>query len=311
MFLQKRVIHGKTYTYVDHSFRIGKKVQKVSFILDRNKENYNEIIIKDIAVARAAYFKEQCQTYFSLPEIIEIETEKVFYQIFFQVLNSKSKQEILTEFIRLFLANSMELEGSTITPKIAEQIEQEKKNLLLPESDIQLYHHSKTALFNTLKKEFRSVIQFKHLHKEIYEGIYPHAGEFKTQENTFGYIEKAITTPPKEVRKELQAVLERYKEKKVYPFLKPFLFQMQYQKIHPFTDGNSRLGRILLVAQMFKINYPPLIFKGDMSFQIRETLVEYCNHNQEDFCRLAMEQYVQTSQKFWRPMIKKFLFYSK
>ncbi len=316
MFLQKRVIHGKTYTYLEHSFRLGEQVQKASFILNKENEEYNERIVGKIAAARAAHFKDK-QTYFTEQEINDIEKEKVFYQIFFSALDQKIQEEILAEFIRLFLANSMELEGSTITPRLAEGIEKQKK-IDLPESDILLYNNSKGALLRAMNKElhkgFRSVIQFKHLHKEIYQGIYPYAGEFKTQPNTFGYIERAATTPPERVREELQKSLEQYKRGskstggKEYPFLRPLLFHLNYQKAHPFADGNSRLGRIVLVAQMFKLNYPPLIFKGDLSFQLRETLVEYCNQGHWDFCRLAMEQYLQTARKFWRPMIRRFLF---
>ncbi|MFH1276337.1 MAG: Fic family protein [Candidatus Woesearchaeota archaeon] len=320
MFLQKRVINGKSYNYYEHSFRIGNKVKKASFIINKNKEGYNDKIIKKIAIARASYFKEHFKTYFTLKEMFEIETEKIYYQIFYNLLDEKSKKEIFDEFIRLFLANSMELEGSTITPQLAEDIERNNqktkfsgtasvsKKIILPESDILLYNNSKKVLLNSMDDEFRSVVQFKHLHKEIYKNIYLHAGEFKTNNNTFGYLEKAKTASPDNVKKELKKILQNYKRKKIYPFLKPFLFHLDYQKVHPFADGNSRLGRIILITQMFKLNYPPIIFKGDMGFQIRETLVEYCNNNHLDFCRLSLEEYLKTSKKFWRPMIKKFLF---
>jgi len=345
MFLQRRVIKGVTYRYLDHSFRIGNKVKKVSFIINKNKQAYNERIINKIAADRASYIKENFQTYFSLDDITKIETEKIFYQIFYNLLDRKSKKVIFAEFLRLFLANSMELEGSTITPQLAESIERNThkskisgtkrtlsfcaegrspsctasvgKTIILPESEIRLYNNSKKALMKLMNSEFRSVIQFKHFHQEIYDGIYPHAGEFKKFPNTFGYTEKAKTTAPEHVRKELKRILEEFKDKKrlgkynnkrVYPFLRPLMFHLNYQKVHPFIDGNSRLGRILLVVQMFKLNYPPFIFKGDMGFQIRETLVEYINRNNLDFCRLCLEEYLKTSQRFWRPMIKKFLY---
>ena len=306
MHLQERTIKGKKYTYLDHSFRIGDKIQKASFILEKEKEKYNDKIIERIAKARAFYFKKHFTTFFSQEEVFEIEKEKVFFQIFFNALDKKKKEKIINEFVRIFLANSMELEGSTITPKLAEKIDN-KKNALLPESDIELYNNSKKALSQAMKIELRSIIQFKRLHKEIYQGIFPHTGEFKKQINTFGYIDKAKTAPPEKVRSQLKKIIEEYRKKNIYPFLKPLLFHSRYQKIHPFIDGNNRLGRILLVAQMFKLNYPPLMFKGDMSFQIRETLVEYCNNHKLDFCRLAMEHYLLTAKKFWRPMIKKFL----
>lgn len=307
MFLQKRVIKGVTYTYLDHSFRIGKEIKKVSLVLDKNKEEYNEVVIEKIAAARAAHFTKNFQTYFSEQEVTQIETEKLFYQIFFNLLDEKYQEEILDEYLRLFLANSMELEGSTITPQLAENIDHKKK-IVLPESEIKLYHNSKAAFLELSNSELRSVVQFKQFHQKIYDGIILDAGNFKKLPNTFGYTEKAKTTLPEEVRSELKKALENYQNKEIYPFLKPLLFHLNYQKVHPFTDGNSRLGRIILVVQMFKMNYPSLIFKGDLSFQIRETLIGYINHNQMDFCRLCLEQYLQTSQKFWRPMIKKYLY---
>ncbi len=302
MFLQKRVINGITYTYLDHSFRIGNEVKKVSLVLDKDKQDYNDKIIKKIAAARATYFTKNFQTFFS-----EEETEKIFYQIFFNLLDKKYRQEILDEYLRLFLANSMELEGSTITPQLAENLDHKKK-IVLPESEIKQYHNSKDAFKEMLNTELRSVIQFKKFHRVIFQGIYPEAGNFKKLPNTFGYTEKAKTIPPQEVRIELKKMLENYPSKEIYPFLKPLLFHLNYQKVHPFTDGNSRLGRIILIVQMFKMNYPALIFKGDTSFQIRETLIEYINHNHTDFCRLCLDQYLQTAAKFWRPMIRKYLY---
>lgn len=310
MFLQTRFINGKAYRYVEHSFRLGKEVKKASFILDKEKEDYNERIIVDIAQARAEYFRGQFKTYFTPAELLEIEKEKVFYQIFYPLLDEKNRQEIFAEFMRLFLANSMELEGSTITPDIAEDIDKNKKTVL-PESDVRLYDNSKKALSRARQGNLRSIVQIKRLHQEIYGGIYSHAGKFKKHSNTFGYLEKATTVAPENIRSSLKEILIKYKQKKEYPFLKPLLFHLQYQKVHPFTDGNSRLGRILLIAQMEKLNYPPCIFKGDLSFQIRETIVEYCNNGHLDFCRLAMEQYLATAKKFWRPMIKKFLFFGQ
>ena len=306
MFLQKRKINGRIYTYIEHSFRIGNKITKASFILNKEKQEYNDRIIEKIALARATYFKENFDTYFTIEEIQNIDKEKLFYQIFYNVLTIKQKEEVMSEFRRLFLSNSMELEGSTITPQIAEDIDHKKK-ITLPESDVILYNNSQRILFKLMHQQFRSVSQFKELHKELYTNIYPHAAMFKTSTNTFGYTDKATTVQPHNVHKELKNLLQNYKNKQ-YPFLKPLLFHLHYQKIHPFTDGNSRLGRLLLVTQMKKLGYPPLMFRGDMNFQIREILVEYCNHQHLDFCRLAMDQYLETSQKFWRPMIQRFLY---
>ena len=277
-------------------------------IVDKKKEDYNEKILLKVATAKAKYYFDNFECYFSFDEIVEIEKEKLFFQIFYKSLDEKAKNEIFSEFVRLFLANSMELEGSTITPKLANDIERQKK-IILPKTDVLLYENSKKGLELLLfEKSIRSVVSFKQIHLLLYSGVYSHAGKFKSSVNTFGYSEKASTAPPESVRSELKQLLLEYKDKSIYSFLRPLLFHLKYQKVHPFVDGNSRLGRILLLVQLFKLGYPPTIFKGDLNFQLRETFVEYCNRGELDYCRLALEQYLKTSRTFWRPMVKKFMF---
>ncbi len=200
MFLQKRVINGITYTYLDHSFRIEDEIKKVSLILDKNKEDYNDKVIEKIAVARAAYFTKNFNTFFSEEEIIQIETEKLFYQLFFNLLDKKSQDEIWEEYLRLFLANSMELEGSTITSQLAENIDRQKK-IILPEAEVKLYNQSKIAFKEMMNVELRSVIQFKQFHQKIYRNIISDAGNFKKLPNTFGYTEKAKLSNQKKLEK--------------------------------------------------------------------------------------------------------------
>ena len=74
MFLQKRVINAVEYKYLDHSFRLGDKIQKVSFLIDKNRQDYNEEIIHRIANARAAHFVKNNKT---LLVALGLESEKV------------------------------------------------------------------------------------------------------------------------------------------------------------------------------------------------------------------------------------------
>ena len=90
-----------------------------------------------------------------------IEKTKLLYQIFFKKLDEKEKTLIFDEFMRNFTINSMEMEGGTISYKIAKAIDENKKFKIdskIDEKDIiysprdtrWLVHGSPLRVFNPL-----------------------------------------------------------------------------------------------------------------------------------------------------------------
>ena len=70
-------------------------------------------------------------------------------------------------------------------------------------------------------------------------------------------------SPGKYVLTDMNLLLDWYNEnkKKIHPLVLAIIFHHKFEKIHPFSDGNGRTGRILLNYILIKNNYPPLIIR--------------------------------------------------
>lgn len=86
-------------------------------------------------------------------------------------------------------------------------------------------------------------------------GVHKRPGEYKDQQNFIGgrnrQIESARFIPPPPAETETSmAALERYLNREerggIPPIIDAALFHYQFETIHPFADGNGRVGRILI-----------------------------------------------------------------
>lgn len=83
-------------------------------------------------------------------------------------------------------------------------------------------------------------------------------GKFKTELNVIGFNE-IPTTHPSLVESELDILLDNYKNipnKRLEDIVD---FHVRFEKIHPFADGNGRVGRILAFKELLKHNMVPSI----------------------------------------------------
>jgi Fic family protein len=69
--------------------------------------------------------------------------------------------------------------------------------------------------------------------------------------------------PFKDVEKLLEELVKWYKnhKNKYPPLLLAALVHNEFETIHPFQDGNGRVGRLLLNYVLLKNNYPPINIK--------------------------------------------------
>jgi len=114
-------------------------------------------------------------------------------------------------------------------------------------------------------------------------------GDYKTRPNVVGDIE---TTAPAEVGKAIAALLNSY-HKTAVDFSALVNFHYRFETIHPFQDGNGRVGRIILFKECLKNDIVPFIIEDEYKMFYYRGLREFENTPGYlvDTCLSAQDKY--------------------
>ena len=88
-------------------------------------------------------------------------------------------------------------------------------------------------------------------------------GDYKELPNEVG---GKRTTDPKKVKIEIKNLLERYNKKTKIDIDDLANFHYEFESIHPFQDGNGRIGRLILFKECLKNNIVPFIITDEIKF---------------------------------------------
>lgn len=117
-------------------------------------------------------------------------------------------------------------------------------------------------------------------------------GEYKKKKNFVGDITTSI---PSKVPDDMNKLLKWYKKidnKKLEDIIE---FHVRFEKIHPFQDGNGRIGRMIMFRECLVNNIMPFYIEDrNKEFYIRG-LKEYQHHNEKgyliDTCKNSQDNY--------------------
>lgn len=84
------------------------------------------------------------------------------------------------------------------------------------------------------------------------------AGDYKRRANMVGGHE---TTKPKDVQKRMQLLLAEYNAKEKATFDDVIALHAEFEYIHPFQDGNGRVGRLVALKECLRHNITPFIIE--------------------------------------------------
>lgn len=92
-------------------------------------------------------------------------------------------------------------------------------------------------------------------------------GEYKKRANSVGNIE---TTVPRLVPQEMKKLVDSYNKKDKHSLEEIIEFHVKFERIHPFQDGNGRVGRMIAFKECLKNNIVPfIILDSKKSFYYR------------------------------------------
>ena len=102
-------------------------------------------------------------------------------------------------------------------------------------------------------------------------------GGFKVVPNKIGLINVINTSSPADVEKDIETLLEWYKSIENVTLEDIIEFHVRFERIHPFGDGNGRVGRIIMFKECLKNNILPfIVLDTDKPYYMRG-LKEYKN----------------------------------
>ena len=207
--------------------------------------------------------------------IIQIEALKLYFE----------KLDLHLEIKKNILRNSL-LKSARFSSKI------ENAN-----SKIEINNLYKAYLYTTSPKSSKllSLDLFKQLHKIVLSDISSDAGNFRTEPcaiyNTAG-VAIYLAPPAQKIKLLLDNLIEEINNSKEHCLIKAAIFQFKFEKIHPFLDGNGRIGRLISYLILYKNGFS---FNGYLSPE------EYINKYREIYYNCF------DSDKNYQPFVKFFL----
>ena len=205
-----------------------------------------------------------------------------------------------------FAYNTNHMEGSTITPDETASIYDTGTILTSGDKVIVLKDATETKNHFTLFKYMLDTIEeklsedmIKKFHFILKDGTltddereWVNIGEYKKKKNFVGNIETSLPSDVDNDIKELLNWYESVSEKKIEDIIE---FHAKFEQIHPFQDGNGRVGRMIMFRECLYNNIMPFfIEERNKAFYIRE-IKEYQINNEKgyllDTCLNSQDNY--------------------
>jgi Fic family protein len=287
MHIEVQERRGRKFYYLARSFRFNGSVKKIRRYLgvDLSKE--------EVIASRKQH--EQAL-------IEQVESYKKIGDPFYTVLSSDEKNAIdelisktdfgaihLSEgdwlhFTEAFTYDTNAIEGSTITVSdVKEIIERNRWPSDKSKGEIAETYGVADAVKHIRKtKEHLSLGLMKKLHKIVFENSKPYAGFFRGKgievfvaDRHGNIIHRGA--PQKNILPLLKELIGWYykNKKKYHSIVLAAVVHNQFENIHPFQDGNGRVGRLLLNNILLKNRMPPVNIKLKNREEYYSTLQEY------------------------------------
>jgi len=317
MYLKDKVIRGRKYRYLTKSVRMPdgsvktlqrlvKGGEKLSLeAAERRYAGYMEVAEKRVN-REYALSKYAVDNVFTRQQISKVEEMKVEYNQMLKNFSGEQYRDVFDRFTANFTYESNAIEGNSLTLKdvaivIFDGRSPEGKDL----REVYETKNSRQVMDLILKNKFRIVERdIIRMHKILMKDIDSRIG-YKKFPNFLAGSHMNLT-PPEKVREEVADLIRWHDEAlgKIHPLKVSANFHGRLEKIHPFADGNGRVGRFLSNVILMRSGYPPLILRKSQRTSYLKCMGDFDRGYAHNLERLFLEKYKNTYQKFFKVYYK-------
>lgn len=312
-YISWKTIKGKRYAYLIRSSRLPDgKITKISKHLVHGDEKKNPKILakkygkhfdKKEAEMAAKWALQQYKTgnILSEEEIRKTETIRVAYNRLIKKLGKEQLKDVFDRFTANFTYDSNAIEGNSLTLKDVAIVMFEKETI--PNKSLhEIYEtrNSRAVVDMILRKRFKvthkDIIKMHHM---LMRDIDPRRGYKKIPNIIYRQEKEVHTTPPENVEKEMTKLIDWFNASKIHPLERTAIFHGRFEKVHPFEDGNGRVGRFLINIMLVNNGYPPLIIRKTSRHAYVSALTAFDNSYEDKLKRFILERFKKTYKKFF------------
>jgi len=297
MYIEKRKSGKSVKYYLVHSYRDEGKVEKIKRYLGNNlskeelekkRERAGEIILELLEEINTRVF------FFTLTkkqvEVLNKYSDKV------NVVHLSERE--WENFMEDFVYNTNAIEGSMVTEEEVLEILGKKK--FENADEVETKGVAMAVEYIRKTKDDLSLRMLLKLHELCFKGSKSFAGEFRDVDvvvrNSAGQVLHAGVLKG-ELKNYLSEFVEWYNENrnKFKPLVLASILHNQFEHIHPFQDGNGRVGRLLLNFILLRNGYPPINIMLEDRQEYYRMLQEYSRRdNLKPTLEFLIGQYKKT-----------------
>ena len=290
--ITKRIIKGSAYYYIEHTVRIHGVPQKKELYLGRE-------IPKDIEKLKKEFFHDVFKNqYFA-----KLDKIKERFSLEYQAMPISAREKYLNYFLVKFTYDTNRIEGSTLsykdTAKILDEGVTPKEK---PLEDVREAQSHKKVFLDMLgyTKEL-SLGQVLFWHTLLLQDTKPDiAGKIRNHPAKVSGS-KAEFPLPVELNGSLGEFFESYRRNKklLHPVELAAVVHLKLVSIHPFSDGNGRISRLLMNFVLNKHSYPMLNIKyKNRSMYYTALERSQLSGNKMVFVQHIIKRYIKEYKKF-------------
>ena len=303
MHIERRKVGKRIKYFLSHSYREGLKVHKFRKylgqdlkpnLLEERKIIAEKLILEEIH--RYKIIKDPLQIQLTEEEIAAI--RKLEAKIPLKISHLSESQ--WKKFSKIFTYNTNAIEGSKLTEEeVKDLLEKDKWPNKSKEDIAEALGVDEAISYILNTKEHLSLELIKKIHKIVFKNSKPFAGKLRKKGEEVVVMDSKRNVvhegaPQARINHLLRELVEWYKNNKnKYPgLILGAVVHNQFENIHPFRDGNGRVGRILLNNILIKHSLPPINIDIKNRIEYYTSLQAYeKNHDLKPTINLYMKEY--------------------